>query len=223
MLEVEALHALTVLLRQGKISGCEKPFKKVVHIGHSFGSVQSYALAVKYPNDSNGLGLTGFSQNGTYIPYFALGGGFVQANKNPALKNYVDGYLAAADESAVQTNFFAPCQFDPKFLTYATKTGQPVTIGELLTIGGASQPINKFAGPVFIITGERDIPFCGGNCAIPVPPYPNVVAAAQKTFPNARNFKTVIVPGAGHGLNYDYSHPFTYQSINDYFAKNVAA
>lgn len=223
MLEVEAIHALTVLLRQGKISGCEKAFKKVVHIGHSFGSVQSYALTVKYPTDSDGLGLTGFSQNATYIPYFGLGGNFVQANLNPALKGYVDGYLAAGDASAVQTNFFAPDQFDPKFLAYATKTGQPVTIGELLTIGIVSQPINKFAGPVLIITGERDIPFCGGNCAIPVPPYPNVVAAAQKTLPNAKNFKAVLVPKAGHGLNYDYSHPYTYQSINGYFAKYVPA
>lgn len=43
-------------------------------------------------------------------------------------------------------------------------TGQPVTIGELLTIGGATGSMNPTKAPVLIITGEKDVPFCGGDC-----------------------------------------------------------
>lgn len=43
-------------------------------------------------------------------------------------------------------------------------TGQPVTIGELLTIGGGTSGMNPTKAPVLIITGERDLPFCGGDC-----------------------------------------------------------
>jgi len=34
---------------------------------------------------------------------------------------------------------------------------------------------------------------------------------------------TTIVPKAGHGLNLEYSHPFTYKTINDFFASKVPA
>jgi hypothetical protein len=45
-------------------------------------------------------------------------------------------------------------------------------------------------------------------------------AQAQKTFTET-NITTVIVPRAGHGLNLEYSHPFTYKSINDFFVEKL--
>lgn len=107
LLEVAALKSLTDKVRAGSIPGMPK-FSKVLHLGHSFGSVQTYALTAMYPDISDGIALTGFSQNGSFIPFFLLGGDFTQANKNPALSDYVNGYLAPASQSAVHTNFFAP-------------------------------------------------------------------------------------------------------------------
>jgi pimeloyl-ACP methyl ester carboxylesterase len=94
-----------------------------------------------------------------------------------------------------------------------------VSIGELLTIGGETGSPNHFAGPVFIITGERDLPFCGGSC------YNGAVgeslpADSQRTF-TSTNITAVVVPGAGHGLNLEYSHPFTYKSINEFFVEKL--
>ncbi|CZT16944.1 uncharacterized protein RCC_02778 [Ramularia collo-cygni] len=220
-LEVAALKELTDLLRAGKIAGVPK-FKKVLHVGHSFGSVQSYALAAMYPDITDGLGLTGFSQNGTFLPFFQYGGDFTQANLNPALKSYVDGYLAPASASAVQTNFFAEGDFDPKILEVATMTGQPVTVGELLTIGGAAAAKNPTKAPVLIITGERDVPFCGGDCFIAPTGFKSIPQTSAAMFPNTRKFQVDIVPGAGHGLNLQYSHPQTYTSILEFFKANGA-
>nr|POF23959.1 hypothetical protein CFP56_54895 [Quercus suber] len=219
LLEVDALRALTEALKDGKIAGVPAP-KKTVHVGHSFGSEHTYALTAMYPGISDGIALTGFSQNGSFVPYFALGANLLQANLNPALTSYVDGYLADSDESAVQENFFAPHQFDPAILTAATKTGQPVTVGELLTIGGETGSVNNFAGPTLIITGERDIPYCGGNCLAPPTGYANIPAAAVKTLPKASPFQVTIVPNAGHGLNLEYSHPYTYGTINNFFLQD---
>lgn len=220
LLEVAALRALTLMLRNGTIPGVNHAFNKVVHVGHSFGSEHTYALTAMYPNISDGIALTGFSQNGTFVPYFALGSDFVQANSNPALASYVDGYLAPAVPTGVQIDFFSPGMFDPRILAYAYATGQPVTVGELLTIGGETGSINHFAGPVLVITGGRDIPYCGGNCLAAPTGYPSIPAAAVTTLPNAKNFEAVIVPNAGHGLNLEYSHPFTYATINNYFLAN---
>nr|POE84805.1 hypothetical protein CFP56_78905 [Quercus suber] len=220
LLEVDALRALTQALKDGKIPGVPVP-KKTVHVGHSFGSEHTYALTAMYPDITDGIALTGFSQNGSFIPYFAFGANLLQANKNPAFTSYVNGYLADGDASAVQSNFFAPHTFDPEILSAAVRTGQPVTVGELLTIGGETGSINNFAGPTLIITGERDIPYCGGNCLAPPTGFDSIPAAAVKTLPKASPFQVTIVPGAGHGLNLEYSHPFTFDTVNNFFMEDV--
>ncbi|KAK4507732.1 hypothetical protein PRZ48_001467 [Zasmidium cellare] len=222
LLEVAALKSLTDKIRAGSIQGVPK-YGKVIHIGHSFGSAETYALTAMYPDVSDGIGLTGFSQNGTFLPYFLLGGNFVQANKNPALATYVDGYLAPADASAVQTNFFAPGDFDPNILQFATQTGQPVTIGELLTIGGSTGSMNPFKGPVLIVTGEYDVPYCGGNCLAAPTGYNSIPETSKKYLPNASPFKVDIIKGAGHGLNYQYTHTTTYNDILSFFEQNGLA
>ena len=166
LLEVAALKALTDMLRAGTIPGAPK-FKKVLHVGHSFGSVQSYVLTAQYPTISDGLGLTGFSQNGSFLSQFLLGANFRRAQAYPQFATLPAGYLAPASIQGVHINFFAPGDFDPKFLDFALATGQPVTVGELLTIGGAAAAPNMIKAPVHIVTGERDVPFCGGNCLAP--------------------------------------------------------
>lgn len=67
-LEVEALRAVTTSLRAGKIPEITNHYNKVIHVGHSFGSIQSYWLSALYPNLTDGLILTGFSTNGSFLP-----------------------------------------------------------------------------------------------------------------------------------------------------------
>lgn len=114
-----------------------------------------------YPDASDGLVLTGFSANATFLPDFLLGGAFIQANQIPALSDYVDGYFAPAYEGGAHINFFAPDNFDPAILTAAYKTGQPVTVGELLTIGGEAGTTSGFKKPVLVITGGKSLSICG--------------------------------------------------------------
>ena len=66
--EASALYELTVKARTGTLPSVPQAFNKVVHVGHSFGSALSYLLAVMHPTASDGLILTGFSQNGSFLP-----------------------------------------------------------------------------------------------------------------------------------------------------------
>ena len=60
--ELAVLAALTTKLRDGTLdAGVSKPTGKVLHVGHSYGSILSNALAVAYPELSDGLALTGYS------------------------------------------------------------------------------------------------------------------------------------------------------------------
>jgi pimeloyl-ACP methyl ester carboxylesterase len=153
-LEVSALQTLTLLLKNGSLPGIKgTKFSKAIHVGHSFGSSSTFTLTVLHPEISDGIVLTGFSQNGAFIPFFGLGGNFIEANTIPELSSYPTGYLAAGSLTGAQIDFFAPGQFNPEVLTAAVATGQPVTPGELLTVAGAGGQINKFKGPVLVITG----------------------------------------------------------------------
>ncbi|KAL8690492.1 MAG: hypothetical protein Q9218_004068 [Villophora microphyllina] len=66
--EMSALYELTSMLRHGTLPNVPHAFSKIVHVGHSFGSALSYLLAVMHPTASDGLILTGFSQNGSFLP-----------------------------------------------------------------------------------------------------------------------------------------------------------
>ena len=141
-----------------------------------------------YPNITDGIVLTGFSMNGSFVAPFAAGGNFQQANRNQPLRfsnitgstiqnflsmyaepivsyiapldlssvppptPYVDGYIITSDVEGNKLQFFKPYAYDPKILDVVERTKQPVTEGELLTLGSLPM-MNNFAGPVLVITG----------------------------------------------------------------------
>ena len=187
-LEVGALYSLTTLLREGRFPSVPHAFTKVVHVGHSFGSVQTLALAAMYPDASDAVVLTGFSTNSSFTPYFLLGANFMQASTvqplrfgsidlmmaqsliaNSALAGYAagidfaslpkgqglpNGYLSSGNAAADQILFLLAGYFDPMLAMYAEQIKQPVTIGELLTVGSAPM-MNPYKKPVLVITGRE--------------------------------------------------------------------
>ncbi|KAF3062060.1 hypothetical protein GL218_04232 [Daldinia childiae] len=215
-LELSALYALTTKLRRGSIRGVRARYERIVHVGHSYGSAQTYGLVAAHPDDgtSDAIALTGFSQGlSAYVANFLFGGNFVLAGAG-----YGPGYITCGDVSAVQSNFFGPDNFDPEILEAAYEANAPIAVGELLTIGGLTTMNNSFAGPVFVITGERDDAFCGGNCYVTEPSIPEQTG---KSFTNTSHFEAFVVPGAGHGLNLEYTAQATYAKILDFFDKSV--
>ncbi|RDW82754.1 hypothetical protein BP6252_03866 [Coleophoma cylindrospora] len=249
-LEVAATAELTKMLREGTFPGVNHSFTKVVHVGHSFGSAQTYALASLYPNITDGIILTGYSMNTSFVGYFAAGGNFVQANLNqplrfnsvlgstiqslltmyaqpivdyltpldfsslPAPQDLPNGYIISQTIEANKYLFLKPLFYDPGVLQVAEQTKQPVTLGELLTLGSVPA-VNNFAGPVMVISGDSDLPFCGGDCLATGGSAPSVMSSVSTNFPNvaAENFTTYVQPNTGHGINLSYNATGAYAVI----------
>lgn len=256
-LEVAATVQLTQMLRNGTFPGVNNTFSKVVHVGHSFGSAQTYSLANMYPDLTDGIVLTGFSMNSSFPPYFLAGGNFVLASKNQPIRfgsyngtqiqellqmyaepllDYItplgedlasaappqdlpNGYLINSDAEANKYLFFKPGYYDPAILTLAENTKQPVTLGEILTLGSLPM-MNAFTGPVLVITGSNDLPYCGGDCLATGGAAASIPAQVQKNFPNvnAENFTAYIQPNTGHGINAHYNATGAYAVINEFLA-----
>lgn len=253
-LEIQALRQLTYELRNGTMPQVNHTgFQKIVHVGHSFGSAQSYALTAMYPTISDGVVLTGFSMNSSFVPYFAAGGDFQQANLNQPLRfgsgniaqglnyitqtygltdllagidlttistyNYANGYLANSNVNSQQYLFFAQPYFDTGILYFAEKTKQPVTQGEIFTLGSLPM-VNHFAGPVLVVTGDYDLPYCGGNCSATGGAAASVPAGVSKNFPNATSFEAYIQPDSGHGINFHYNATGAYNVIANWLGSH---
>ncbi|KAJ5100302.1 hypothetical protein N7456_006354 [Penicillium angulare] len=223
-LEVEALAQITRLIRNGSVPGINQKPSKVIHVGHSFGSAQTYALSAKYPDLSDALVLTGFSLNASYNSLFLAGANFQQARLNRAVvdrktSNYSLGYLTNANSGNNEYLFFYPEHFDPKILAFAEQTKQPVTVGELLTI--ASVPSgSEFTGPVFVIDGANDLPFCGGDCTATGGTATSIAAGVKLAFPSTKAFSAYIQPNTGHGLNLHYNATAGYKQIADFLQQH---
>lgn len=212
-LEIEALASLTKRARDGDLPGIPYTPKKVVHVGHSFGSSQTYAITSKYPDISDGIVLTGFSRNTTFEPWLLIASNFQQAKSTINPWNYTAGYLLTSTKAGLEYNFFYPGHFDPKLLAEWFKTSQPATVGELLTLGSFAPKESNFKGPVMIFTGENDLPFCGGNCLATGGAAESIPATANEAFPHAEAFSAVIQPQTGHGMTMHYNATAGYQQI----------
>ncbi|GAB7347321.1 hypothetical protein MBLNU459_g3399t1 [Dothideomycetes sp. NU459] len=84
--EVSALYEITMMLRNGSFPTVNETFKKVVHVGHSFGSAQTYLLSAMYPDSTDGVALTGFSMNATWLAQTLAGWNLHIANLNQPLR-----------------------------------------------------------------------------------------------------------------------------------------
>ncbi|KAG6137812.1 hypothetical protein E4U12_000293 [Claviceps purpurea] len=223
-LEIAALKAVTEMAREGKIPQVCRQFSKLIHVGHSFGSAMTYALSAMYPDISDGIVLTGFSQVPKYMAYFALAANFAPVRRIRSLsQKYGPGYIAPRSKIGVHTNFFAPDNFDPHLLESAFENGQPATVGELLTVGSVPSSTD-FAGPVMIITGDRDVPFCGGNCMATMgddASGPNLIEQSSSNFKKAAVFNATVVPDVGHGLNFGYPAHSAFGIIQAFLKENV--
>lgn len=67
-----------------------------------------------------------------------------------------NGYIISSDAEANKYQFLYPNYYDPEILYLAEETKQPVTVGELLSLGGLPAP-NKYTGPVLVINGGQPV------------------------------------------------------------------
>ena len=213
-LELEIANELITMLREGDLGNLT--FSTVVGVGHSFGSVITEALTATFPESLNAAILTGYSINSTGAATFFTG-------LNPAIAYEIQpyrfsglntGYLVSSTASSTQVGFFRSPGFDPMILSLADSTKGSVTIGELFSPAAITAPAKNFTGPVAVVNGAEDLPFCYGNCSYPT----DLPAQVKMLYPqvSANNFATYLAPTAGHGINFHYSARGAYDFIQSF-------
>jgi pimeloyl-ACP methyl ester carboxylesterase len=150
--QVAILAKISEMIRNGQLSKQIMRPKKVVHVGHSFGSLITNGLVATQPSLSDGIILTGFSHNTSFTDLLVLCLGYELAStNNPArFRNYNTGYLTWGDVYDNQCAFYTYPFFDTAILKQAEDRKAPFPIAEMLTFASISLLAPNFTSPVLV-------------------------------------------------------------------------
>jgi pimeloyl-ACP methyl ester carboxylesterase len=161
--EVEILRGLTTLARTGNLVSASnltsdsitpalrsyRP-NKVVHVGHSLGSMTTMGLVSAYSDLTDGVILTGsFFDNETNVNFNTFGLEYAPANDPKNFADRSSGYLVQGTASAAQQLFLAKGSFEPEMLEYSAKIKQTICVGEMFSAPVVvGKPAPAYKGPV---------------------------------------------------------------------------
>ncbi|KAF8955634.1 hypothetical protein BDZ97DRAFT_1856429 [Flammula alnicola] len=213
--EIEIGAQLIRYLKSGK-SG--HTFSRFVGIGHSFGSLQLIGIVAKYGDLLDATVLTGISPfSGGLNTAVAAFGLTIASQQNPSrFGSLSNSYLATESIINDQVDFFDFPFFDQKVLQLASDTKGTLTLGELISLG-ASVAAN-YTNPVFVVTGEHDFIFCGGNCYQSMNGSANLIEPTKVLFPAVQTFDFFIPANVGHGINLHFGAPEVFAKIQSWIA-----
>ncbi|EAW12224.1 uncharacterized protein ACLA_061860 [Aspergillus clavatus NRRL 1] len=213
--QVAILAQVTELVRNGQLWRRVPVPKKVVHVGHSFGSLITNGLVAAQPHLSDGIVLTGFSHNTSYTPLFetCLGFELARSNNPRRFRQHDSGYLTWGNEYANQCAFYTYPFFEPTVLQQAEASKAPFAISELLSFASVSLAAPNFTNPVLMLSGQFDLPFCGGECQGVLN---GPASVSPFVFPNAHPFVSYVHPNAGHSLNLHHNASAAYGVITSF-------
>lgn len=227
--ELAILAAITKLAVAGDttLTGLSSPKapSQLVHVGHSWGSILTKALAINYPSLTNAVVLTGYSDNFSFQPFFPAATSYTIANQNqpdrfPA-SAFSNGFLSWANEFANQWTFLRYPKFDPAVLAYSEATKQPYTLGMFESVQQLLGNATDFDGKVYYLASEYDVLFCGGQCVGITQTADGVsTELTNLSWPNAKSIDVGIVEGVGHGLNLHYGADKAYARVMEWVGKN---
>lgn len=185
--------------------GSAVSFDKIIHIGHSFGSVLTTAFLATYGNLSDAAVITGYILNDHFAEMrkTTFGLEYAPQNDKTLFGDRSSGYLVDGTVGGFQTIFFSTQAdattgtggFDAEVLDYAFSIRQTITTSEFLppTINLGAAP--EFKGPLQFMLAEFDYPVCRGDCRIPFDP-----AFFRSLYPNATDIDIYTQKGNGHAL-----------------------
>ncbi|GGK75228.1 alpha/beta hydrolase [Sphaerisporangium melleum] len=210
--EVELVHDVVTRLRTGTVDGTA--YRRVVGVGHSFGSSVLVTDAARHATDLDAVVATGFVHSiGPRLD--ALNAALVPAAGDPVLgvTHPPAGYLTTKPGSRAGL-FLDPAGAAPAMAAVIELTKTTMTTGEQATLAEAGDPSISGAVrvPVLVAVGEHDDLFCNG-------PYLQCTDAAAVTaweswfYPAEARLSAFVLPGAGHALNLHRNAPELFTAI----------
>lgn len=204
-----------------------RAFSKIISVGHSIGSIVANDHSVKYPNDINAIILTGFSES-ILVPASGVlltAGVFPADTVDPVKFGSLSiGYLEPTSPFGMQFLFWYPGNYDPAFQAIDYTLRGTITVGEGATAALGIQTAPLFTGPVFVVTGDKDVLFCGVTGTILTGPGDctgtGLLQSTSSLYPRASQYDWFAVPDCGHDWQFHLNSQIGFQQSFAWLAAN---
>ena len=215
------VHQVVDALRAGQVAS--QSFEKVIVVGHSMGSFITIKYAGSYPDEADGIILTGYLHD--------VNMDFVNASLLPALYPATldpkfDGqfpnfdYLTTLPGTRGGPFYYLP-NVNPQVLALDENLKQTTSVAELNTGPGMIfDPISlQIEGPVLVVIGEFDYIFCGHllNCSDKAA----VQSYEQAFYGDPALVETAVISDAGHDLNLHTNSDAAFNQMLSWADRNV--
>jgi len=215
------IHQVIEYLGEG--GGAGPALESVVTVGHSLGSVIAMAHAIQFPQDTDGVILTGFVHNVNPEFVDTIRSSTYPAAFDPRFFGKIgDLTYMTSTPGARGELFYHMDQADPGVITIDELTKETTTIGEIITntdyYGEESLEIQA---PVLIVIGDEDFIGCGGE--LDCHDHDAVTVNEQPYFSPAACIETSIIEDTGHNINLHRTAPLSYGIMLDWAGRRVGA
>ena len=203
------------------------PWGKIVTVGHSMGSIITMVHAIQYPDDIQGIILTGFVHhvNAEYVrANIAMQ---VQAQEDPLFtqRELGEGYISSTLEG--RSAFYVTEKAESEVITLDYETREPVSLSEIFGIRKYyDEGAEQLKVPVLQVIGDQDFIGCGtslDNIVLDCTNTEEVVARERERFASQTCLETVVIAEAGHVLNLQIQAPTIYQSMFDWLNRRIGS
>ena len=226
--QAELYNTLINLLRSSTKLSIPTGWKKIIWVGHSYGSILGTQVSTKHPD-----AVDAFVQTGIAIPTpdeNALPGelqdGYVQASTYDPVRFppavYTPGYLVTSSKVGRQNTFYSNplSDYSLALLNRDFEKKDTLALGEALTQDIYNS--TTYAKPVFVVTGKQDAVFCGnGSRLLGTPDCTQELPATKLFYPAvpASKFEYYAQPNAGHCHQMHYTAAAGFAKAHAFLAK----
>jgi len=192
-------------------------------LGHSFGSTISLAHALAWPEQSDGIVLTGFIHN--FNPAFgqAMGQGIsVAAFSGPVAGDLVDPTYLISKPDSRRDVFYTADNVDEGVIATDNATRETTALGELMSMSRYFKEQSKeLTVPVMVLVGENDFVVCGNK--LDCTDHAAVIAHEQAFYPATTCPEITVLDDTNHNANLHRNAPSNFALMQDWINRRVGS
>lgn len=198
-------------------------FKQLITVGHSFGSLVAIAHAIEYPEQVDGIVLTGYAhgKNPGFYQAMRTGVDLAMVAEGFAGRVMDPTYIISKPDSR-KTIFYEANNSDANVIAVDELNRQTLTVGEIISMGPLFTEVTKeITDPVFILLGEYDFVVCGGD--LDCTQHEATIKHEQQFYSEAACLEMVVLDDTNHNANLHRNAPDSFATILDWSNRLIGA
>jgi pimeloyl-ACP methyl ester carboxylesterase len=225
-MQAELTASIIHQLRQQKSSAIIPRARKIIIIGHSYGSFVINLLLNKHPEAVNATVMTSFVHVFSNAVSSVGEQQFAPASSVfPARFSGLDpGYVTLSNRTNERETWLSnDGSFDPQMPSLLFDHDDAQASGELNSINDetsgdfSTAKAVGYVGPLAIMMGQDDQVFCNGDCGMGDQ---SLIALSRPFFPDVRDFQGFLMPNTGHALQYHFTAREGFQRLHLWLGEN---